>query len=123
MPDSFFRGRLRSIQIALNGFMRLVRSEPNMQVHVVATLLVTALGFYFEIRLTEWALQCLAIGLVIGMEALNTALEELSNKVESKPDPQIKQVKDFAAGAVVFSALIALVVGLLIYIPKFSAFL
>lgn len=123
MPDSFFRGRLRSIQIALNGFMRLVRSEPNMQVHVVAALLVTALGFYFKIRLTEWALQWLAVGMVIGMEALNTALEELSNKVESKPDPQIKQVKDFAAGAVVFSALIALVVGLLIYIPKISAIL
>ena len=121
MPDSFFKGRLRSIRIALDGLMRLIRTEPNMQVHVVAALLVTATGFFFEISSTEWVLQCLAIGLVVSMEAINTALEELANKVESKPDPQIKQVKDFAAGAVVFSALIALIVGLLIYMPKVNA--
>ena len=92
-----------------------------MQVHVVAALLVTVTGFFFGISRMEWAAQCLAIALVIAMEALNTAVEELANKVESKPDPQIKQVKDFAAAGVLFAAFMALIIGCLIYLPKLLA--
>lgn len=118
MPDSFLAGRLRSIRTALSGLIKLFRTEPNMQVHLIAALLVTALGFYVQINATEWALQCLAIGLVIGLEAINTAIEELANKVESRIDNQIKRVKDFAAGGVVFAAFISALIGLLIYGPR-----
>jgi diacylglycerol kinase (ATP) len=123
MPDSFFKGRLRSLRTALSGLFNLFRTEPNMQVHLVAALLVTALGFYFQINATEWALQCLAIGLVMGLEAINTAVEELANKVESRKDDQIKKVKDFAAAGVVFAAFVSVLIGLFIYGPRlFSLF-
>lgn len=118
MPDSFFKGRLRSIQTALSGLFNSFRTEPNMKVHLVAAILVTALGFYFQISGVEWGLQCLAIGLVIGLEAINTAIEELANKVEARKDDQIKLVKDLAAGGVVFAAFVSLLIGVLIYGPR-----
>ena len=118
MPDSFFKGRLRSIGTALSGLFKSFRTEPNMQVHLLAALTVTAMGYDFRISAIEWGLQCLAIGLVIGLEAINTAIEELANKVESRKDDQIKLVKDLAAGGVVFAAFTALLIGGLIYGPR-----
>lgn len=118
MPDSFLKGRMRSVGIALRGLVTLFRSEPNMQVHGVAALLVTGLGFLAELSPIEWILQNLTIGLVIGLEAINTSIEELANKVESRQDQQIKRVKDYSAAAVVFAAVIALITGALLYIPR-----
>jgi diacylglycerol kinase (ATP) len=118
MPDSFLKGRMRSVGIALRGLVSLFRSEPNMQVHALAALLVTGLGFLAELSPVEWILQNLAIGLVIGLEAINTSIEELANKVESRQDPQIKRVKDYGAAAVVFAAVIALITGGMLYIPR-----
>ena len=109
---------MRSVGIALRGLVSLFRSEPNMQVHALAALLVTGLGFLAELSPVEWLLQNLAIGLVIGLEAINTSIEELANKVESRQDPQIKHVKDYGAAAVVFAAVIALITGGLLYIPR-----
>lgn len=63
--------------------------------------------------------QCFAIGLVITAEALDTAIEEIANFIHPAKNPKIGYIKDIAAGAVFFAAITALVIGCIIYIPKF----
>jgi len=60
----------------------------------------------------------LCFAMVIGIELINTSIEALCDKVEPKQDPQIKKVKDIAAGAVLFVSICAAIVGLYIMLPK-----
>lgn len=96
----------------------LFRNEASIKIQGSIAGLVSCAGFYFEISKTEWMLQLLAIGLVMGMEGANTAIEKLSDYVQPQHDRQIGLIKDLSAGAVVLVALMASIVGLLIYVPK-----
>ena len=79
---------------------------------------MTVLGFVVGLSATEWMIQCLTIGLVMGIEGMNTAVEELADFVHPEQHPRIGFVKDVAAGAVFIAALIAVVVGGILYFPK-----
>jgi diacylglycerol kinase (ATP) len=76
-------------------------------------------GFYFEISAVEWMLQIFAIGLVMSIEGLNTAVEEIADFVHPDFHNKIGFIKDVAAGAVFFAAITAIIIGCIIYIPKF----
>jgi diacylglycerol kinase (ATP) len=84
----------------------------------IAILLVIA-GFYFHISREEWMMQTLAVGLVLGIESLNTAVEKIADFIHPEFHERIGFIKDIAAGAVMFTAIASIVVGLLIYAPKF----
>lgn len=116
--DSYLVKRLKSILYAFNGALFLIKTEASIQVQTVIALLVTIAGFYFEISRMEWILQCLAIGLVLGIEGLNSAIEALSDFIHPQQHNKIGLIKDISAGAVFLAAIFAIVVGLLIYFPK-----
>ena len=80
--------------------------------------LLTIAGFYFNISKTEWLVQILAIGLVISIEGVNTAIEEVANFIHPEFHSKIGFIKDIAAGAVFIAAFFASIVGLIIYLPK-----
>ena len=80
MKDSrFFIGRMKSIGYALQGAYKLIVTEHSIMVQAVIVVLVTIAGFYFEISATEWLFQILAIGLVLSIEGLNTAIEKIAD--------------------------------------------
>lgn len=116
---SFLRGRLRGFGFAIKGAFMLLRNEASIQVQAVIAVLVTIAGFYFNLSTTEWMMQIFAIGLVMSAEGLNTAIEEMANFVHPDFHKKIGYIKDVSAGAVFFSALTAIIIGCLIYIPKF----
>ncbi|MGB5237336.1 MAG: diacylglycerol kinase family protein [Flavobacteriaceae bacterium] len=119
MPrKSFVRNRIRGIGIAFRGAFLLVKTESSIQIQVVIAALVTAAGFYFEITAIEWILQILAIALVLGVEGLNTAIEKMSDYTQPEFDDKIGFIKDVSAGAVMWVSMAAVIVGLIIYIPK-----
>lgn len=103
---------------ALKGMFLLLRTESSIQIQFVIGLVMTAAGFYFEISNTEWILQLFAIGLVMGVEGLNTAIEKVCDYIQPDIDPKIGLIKDISAGAVMIVSIIASVIGLIIYIPK-----
>jgi diacylglycerol kinase (ATP) len=76
-------------------------------------------GFYFEIDRYEWIMQILAFGLVLGIESLNTAVEKIADFIHPEFHDRIGFIKDIAAGGVMFAAMAAMAIGLLIYVPKF----
>jgi len=119
MPkESFLQNRLNGVVYAFKGAFLLIRTERSIKAQVVLGLIMTAAGFYFDISTIEWIVQTMAIGLVLGAEGLNTAIEKLSDYIQPNHDPKIGFIKDISAGAVMMVAIAAAVVGLIIYIPK-----
>ena len=114
-----FRKRIASFRYAVLGLSDLFRTQPNARIHLLATALVVALGLYFHISRMEWVALSICISLVLVSEALNTALEYLTDLVSPEYHPLAGKVKDVAAAAVLLAALGAVVVGLLIFIPRF----
>lgn len=104
--------------VAFKGLFLLLRTESSIQIQFVIALVVTAAGFYFEISTMEWIAQLFAIGLVMGVEGMNTAVEKLSDYVQPQKDPKIGFIKDISAGAVMAVSIISSIIGLIIYLPK-----
>ena len=119
MWNSFLGKRLKGCGYALKGAYMLLKNEASIQVQAFISVIVTIAGFYFEISSTEWMLQIFAIGLVMSIEGLNTAAEEIANFVHPDFHSKIGYIKDVAAGAVFFAAMAAIAIACFIYIPKF----
>ena len=115
----FLNGRLKSLGHAMHGLRHLVGSERNFAIQLGIAIVVTLAGWLVGLSRQEWILQTLAIGMVLGAEAMNTALELLSDYVQPSRDKRIGIVKDVAAAGVTIAALASAVIGLLIYVPKF----
>lgn len=113
----FITGRIRGGGYAIKGAWLLLKHEPSIQVQFVLAILVTIMGFYFDITATEWMFQLLAIGLVMCTEGLNTAVENIADFVHPDYHTKIGIIKDIAAGSVFIAAVIAAVIGVIIYFP------
>lgn len=109
---------LRSFTYALRGIKKAFREEFNIRVHSLAAIAVVVMGFAFKVSWLEWIILVLVIGGVFAMELINSSIENLADLYSKKPDPRIKRIKDLAAGAVLVAALSALVIGLIIFLPK-----
>ncbi|PWH82585.1 diacylglycerol kinase [Algibacter marinivivus] len=116
--ESFIKNRLKSVGYAFKGALLLLKTEASIKIQFVIAIIVTIAGFYFEISSNEWIVQLLAIGLVMSIEGINTAIEEIANFIHPEQHPKIGLIKDIAAGAVFIASVFASIVGLIIYLPK-----
>ena len=110
--------RLKSFSFAFNGIKYLIIKEHNARIHIVALICVIGFGIFFNIKLTEWIAITIVVGLVILSELFNTTVERLADFVEPEWNIKIGLIKDYCAGAVLVSAIISLIVGGLIFIPR-----
>lgn len=117
----FLYKRWRGAGYALKGAITLLRTEPSIQVQALIALCLVIAGFVFNISATEWIAQCIAVGMVMGAEGLNTTIEAIADFIHPKFNKKIGHIKDIAAGSVFITAVIATIVGFIIYIPKISA--
>ena len=115
---SFFSGRLKSMVFALKGAFKLITTEHSVMVQTTIAFLLIIAGFYFDISREEWMFQTLAIGLVLSVEGINTAVEKVADFIHPEYHEKIGFIKDIAAGAVFFAAMTAIAIGCFIYIPK-----
>lgn len=118
--NSFFTGRLKSVTYAFKGALKLISTEHSVMVQFSIGVLLSFAGFYFDITASEWLFQTLAIGLVMSVEGLNTAVEKIADFIHPEFHERIGFIKDIAAGAVFFAAITAIVIGLIIYVPYIS---
>ena len=110
---------LNSFIYAFNGLVYAFKTQLNFKVHCIAAVFTILLGAYLGLSNTEWTLIAIAIGLVIVVELINTAIEVLVDLVSPEQHPKAGAIKDIAAAAVLISAVMALVIGLFVFIPKF----
>ena len=118
---TFVTGRLKSVKYAVSGAFKLINTEHSIIVQFSLGIIMTFAGFYFGISKTEWLFQVLAIGLVISIEGLNTAVEKIADFIHPDYNAKIGFIKDIAAGSVFFAALTAIAIGTIIYLPKLLA--
>ncbi|MBP6549561.1 MAG: diacylglycerol kinase family protein [Flavobacterium sp.] len=117
--NSFISGRLKSVTFAVKGAVKLITTEHSVMVQFSIGILMSIAGFYCNITQTEWLFQTLAIGFVMSIEGLNTAVEKIADFIHPNYHKRIGFIKDIAAGAVLFAAITAIAIGLIIYVPKF----
>lgn len=115
--------RLKSFKYAFNGFKILFRDEHNARIHLLAAIVAIVLGWFLKISLTEWLAISIVIGLVFITEIINSCIENMADFISPEKHHQIKKIKDLAAAAVLLSAILAVVIGLLIFIPRFISLL
>ena len=116
--SSFFKERIKSVGYAIRGAYLLITTEASLKVQLAICILMTAAGFYFKISTTEWLIQILAIGLVMSIEGINTAIEAIADFIHPEKHEKIGFIKDIAAGAVFIASITAVIAGLIIYLPK-----
>ena len=117
-----FTGRIRSFRHAIIGVLRMIRRQHNAWIHVAATVAVLAAGFFFHLSPADWCWIILAISIVWTAEALNTAFEFLADAASPEFHPLVRDAKDVAAGAVLITALVAAVIGAVVFWPYFRKF-
>lgn len=110
-----------SFKYAFEGILSSLKTEKNMKFHMLAMIFVIILGIYFKINKVEWCICIICIVLVISTELVNTAIETVVDMICPEKNDKAKLAKDVAAGAVLVLALGAIVIGLIIFLPKVLA--
>lgn len=114
---NFLIGRSKSLIYAFRGIFKLITTEHSIMAQLFISTFMTIVGFYFSISKTDWMFQIFAIGLVLSVEGLNTAIEKLADFIHPDQHHKIGFIKDIAAGAVMIAGLSAVAIGIFIYYP------
>ena len=112
------RARIKSFRFAIDGIAAFFQREHNAWLHFMATVAVLTLCALVKVTKTELLALIFAIGFVWVAEMFNTCIERMMDFVSVQQHPEIKFIKDLAAGAVFTAALTALAVGAIVFIPK-----
>ena len=109
---------LKGFGYAFSGVRTAFKTEQNFLIDFIVAIIVIILGFVLKLSIIEFIIVLIVIGLVISMELMNTAIEYTIDMTMPDIHPLAKAAKDISAAAVLFSAIIALIIGIIIYIPK-----
>ncbi len=112
------RARVRSIRYAWEGVNAFFESQHNAIIHLYFTIFVMIAAIFFRASDTELIALVIVAGFVWAAEIFNTAIEKMMDMVSPEKHPKVKFIKDVAAAAVLISAITAIIVGLVIFIPK-----
>jgi diacylglycerol kinase len=115
-----FKSRVESFRFALNGLWSLLKYEHNSRIHLAGAITAIILGLMLKLNCSEWSLIIMVIGLVFITELLNSAVESLADYINPEWNELIKKAKDYSAAAVLISAIISVIIGAIIFIPKIS---
>jgi diacylglycerol kinase len=102
---------------ARNGIKLIFKNERNFRIELVITVLVILAGVFFKVSHFEWIALSLVISMVLISESINSAIEALCDTVSQDFKINVKYAKDVSAGAVLVSALVSVITGLIIFLP------
>ncbi|CAH0995894.1 Undecaprenol kinase [Emticicia aquatica] len=108
---------LRSFRYAIAG-LHFLLAENNARFHLLSAIIVLLTGFYLKISAVEWTIIIMQIGLILAVETINTSIEKLCDFVSVEYHQLIGKVKDLAAAAVLIVSIVAVIVGIIIFLPK-----
>lgn len=112
------RSFLKGFVYAFNGLVVFFRNERNGKVQLMMSILVVAAGFWLHISAAEWMTVLACIAAVLSLEMVNSAIEKLCNLVQPGFHPAVRDIKDIAAGAVLWVAILSTIIGAIIFLPK-----
>lgn len=117
-PKQECKKLINSFKYAIEGFISSFKTERNMKIHVLAMIIVIALGVFLKLDKIEWCIITIAIVAVISAELFNTAIETIVDMISPEKNDKAKLAKDISAAAVLILAIGATIVGAIIFIPR-----
>ena len=111
----FFNG----FKYAFAGLKTVFKTEQNLLFDLIFGILTIIFGFILKLSMIEFVIVIICIGLVLSLELINTAIEYTVDMAMPEIHPLAKSAKDVSAAGVLISAIMALIIGLIIYLPKF----
>ncbi len=109
---------LKTLSYGFNGILYTLKHERNMVIHFLIMILVIIAGIVFKITFVEWGVCFVLFALVLSLELMNTALENVVDLVTDEKKPKAKVAKDASAGAVLVAAIFAVIIGISIFLPR-----
>ena len=109
---------LKTLLYGFNGILYTLKHERNMVIHFLVMILVIIAGIVFKITFVEWGVCFVLFALVLSLELMNTALENVVDLVTEEKKAKAKVAKDAAAGAVLVAAIFAVIIGISIFLPR-----
>lgn len=109
---------LKSFKHAFEGIIYLIRTEKNAQLHILSLILIVIVGLVLCFDKTEWCIILLCIGGILSLEAINTAIERLTDLVTDEYHELAKRAKDVSAGAVLIMAIISTMIAIVLIVSK-----
>jgi len=106
-----------NIKFANAGIRYFLKTEKNGRIQVVVAFFALIAALFFDVSSIELCIVLFCIALILSLEMVNTALERVCSMLSMEYHPVVKVIKDVAAGAVWFSSIITIVIGLIIFIP------
>lgn len=119
---NFWQKRQKAFGWAGKGLADFFKREVHGRLHLMAASIVVALAAFIDVSKWDWLVLLVFITLVIALEMVNSALEELTDLASPEFSVQAARVKDLAAGAVLWASLMALVVAIIVFVPYFAAY-
>jgi len=113
----FLERRIHSFKYAFKGIARVVETQANMRIHMLVSIIVIVAACYLRISSNHWCILILTILMVLVAEMFNTAIESICDAVTKEQNRHIAVAKDVSAAAVLVTAIGAVIIGLLIFIP------
>jgi len=113
----FIYSRIIAFGHAFRGWGYVLKTQHNAWIHSIVAAVVIALGLWLGLPPRDWAVLALSIAMVFTAEFINTAIEAVVDLASPVHHPLAKVGKDVGAGAVLISALAAILIGLLILGP------
>lgn len=110
---------IKSIKYSLDGLFYAYRYEQSLWIHGFAVLLAVILGFIFQIRLAEWAIIFIALGIILALELINTAIEAAVDLTTTEIHPLAKVAKDCGSAASFVMSIVSIVISLFVFGPYF----
>jgi undecaprenol kinase len=108
----------KSFKYALEGISVAIKNEPNLRIHMFFAILALTLGAFLKLNTLEWLILAFTIFWVISLELLNTVLESIVDLVSPEIKGAAKVAKDVSAACVLLSAILSIIVGTLLFLPK-----
>lgn len=113
-----FKRFLHSFKFSFEGIKYAVYNEVNIFVMIIMAIIAIALGIILKISYVECLVVVLLIGVILSLELVNTSIEAVVDLVTNDKKPLAKVAKDCASGAVSVMSIVAVILGLMIYLPK-----
>ena len=112
------RNIVESFNAAVEGIIYVLKTERNMRIHFLVALFFILLGVYLNFTYVEILALSIVITLVLTAEMINTALELTIDMIKTEVDPVIRMIKDISAGAVLLTAINAVISGYILFSKK-----
>lgn len=112
------RQKITSFSYAITGIRTAFATQPNVRIHLLIAIIVSTFGYFLGLSSEELIEIILLVGLVLVAEMINTAIEFACNAITTDIHPEIKKAKDVAAGSVLVVSILAIIIGLIIFMPK-----